>query len=1031
MPQSQSQQDSEPAKALPPDDFCSLLQVLNALKDDMDFLIHGQAEVLKGVEDIRAGKLALPVGTAGTGSPSKSVQLRSSPGFQGQSSVDRDRQGSPAYISNESDDGCEDYVVQPGSNSSPGRPVASGVFAASPSASVSKLARSQTHDRLADGAVPVRGHWWSEDNVQRSQPTSIGGWPSNIKMRKALEASKNTLTREAAREKLAKAKTNKLVHSDDSEASKKKPWLFRIHDPNSRIVTMYDFMSLAAFANDLLVTPYVVAWELTMNETLYTLAFLTAFYWTSGILVKARTGYYHGGELKMDQKDILRHYARTDLLLDVLLVLIDWTALALSPAEGSHSNSSLLRFSKLFRITKVLRLAHVWRLIEKSMQASELLNDSTVQTLAVRLLQVVLSTVLFTHIMSCAWYSIGLNGRSDTEQRWLETFMLLTPGEEEVRYEGVKHYDNGFTYTSSFHWTLAQITLGAMEINPTNSYERSFCVVLLLVGMIFNATIVSLISSQTMAYVQTRREHNSMMDTLSRFLDQNKVDTKLQVRVRRQVLDRLALNRLPLTEEDVAAINVMSVDLKRQLLVRTREKYLLTHALFRTWAQTDSAAMRELCDDEKGPLQFHSFKSQDIVFFAGQDAEGARLAVQGKFRYTAETVGEETMSALVSQGDWICEAALWSHWIHVGRLEADGSSQMMLLKVGNFIRVLQKFELVAYLTREYGRAYHGRITTSGPPFSDYPSDLHVPNTDASDLVSQDVGLELLRRERDAKDGKLAEVSESAYAELLKEVDSEKCSIVQAHNGELQRTVALVAVKITRNFDDRVFVEVGTWNRGDGEVNAGCALPAKKRVRSELPRKAFEQILAVNLQQMQDMLELVPGRATSEVEVKDSAKFGLKTRYLRSILEVCLADEYSFQDVPTMTDPYRTQASVLTGGSRPRRSSLSSLDSMTRNSSLPMSKTRLEEDLAQQDVYLLQSQPRKYRLYAWLLPRTVEFLRSDEGQAECTAWISRLLVPPELTMDRSEELSKGLASFEPLPGISGQIMEEETSEVSEI
>eukprot|EP00971_Amphidinium_carterae_P261948 5195798-Amphidinium_carterae.2 len=76
---------------------------------------------------------------------------------------------------------------------------------------------------------------------------------------------------------------------------------------------------------------------------------------------------------------------------------------------------------------------------------------------------------------------------------------LLPQDNDEV----IQRYGDTFTYSSSFHWTLAQITLGAMEINPTNSYERSFCVVLLLVGMIFNATIVSTLGCLDAAPVVT------------------------------------------------------------------------------------------------------------------------------------------------------------------------------------------------------------------------------------------------------------------------------------------------------------------------------------------------------------------------------------------------------------------------------------------------------------------------------------------------------------------------------------------------
>ena len=69
-------------------------------------------------------------------------------------------------------------------------------------------------------------------------------------------------------------------------------------------------------------------------------------------------------------------------------------------------------------------------------------------------------------------------------------------------------------------------------------------------------------------------------------------------------------------------------------------------------------------------------RPKDDLFHAGALAHEAYSVAQGTLVYTAQwfqvsTSGDikETASE-VCTGCWICEAASWVQWIHVGRLEA-------------------------------------------------------------------------------------------------------------------------------------------------------------------------------------------------------------------------------------------------------------------------------------------------------------------------------------------------------------------------
>eukprot|EP00971_Amphidinium_carterae_P340028 6478177-Amphidinium_carterae.1 len=74
---------------------------------------------------------------------------------------------------------------------------------------------------------------------------------------------------------------------------------------------------------------------------------------------------------------------------------------------------------------------------------------------------------------------------------------------------------------------------------------------------------------------------------LKRFLDQHKVETKLAVRVQRQILDRIRTSETLIFEDDVLALQMLATNLRQQLLYETRLPPLLGHGLFRVWTNDD------------------------------------------------------------------------------------------------------------------------------------------------------------------------------------------------------------------------------------------------------------------------------------------------------------------------------------------------------------------------------------------------------------------------------------------------------------
>merc|ERR1719221_1043581 len=112
-------------------------------------------------------------------------------------------------------------------------------------------------------------------------------------------------------------------------------------------------------------------------------------------------------------------------------------------------------------------------------------------------------------MMCCGWYALGKIDMTDTARHWIDGFVSASPE---------------YVYLAAYHWVLAQITLGSNDVDPTNSYERVFCILLNVFGLLYSSTIVSIVSAQAMEYVTVRRERVDDMSRLSNFLDQHRVD---------------------------------------------------------------------------------------------------------------------------------------------------------------------------------------------------------------------------------------------------------------------------------------------------------------------------------------------------------------------------------------------------------------------------------------------------------------------------------------------------------------------------
>ena len=142
-----------------------------------------------------------------------------------------------------------------------------------------------------------------------------------------------------------------------------------------------------------------------------------------------------------------------------------------------------------------------------------------------------------------------------------------------------------------------------------------------------------MVSSQAMEHVASRKAQSEQIQTLEGFMKQHAVSRAIVLQVRRQVKARLGESKQIWLESDVHALVLISTALREQLVRRTRMPYVMTHSLFRTWADIESAAIEELCADA---VKLQACFAHDVVFKARDLSHDTYFVTAGSLKYSQD-----------------------------------------------------------------------------------------------------------------------------------------------------------------------------------------------------------------------------------------------------------------------------------------------------------------------------------------------------------------------------------------------------------
>jgi len=470
--------------------------------------------------------------------------------------------------------------------------------------------------------------------------------------------------------------------------------------PQSNRRLCWDIAVLLLVFYDIVTVPLQI-FELPDDPFTKATVWITNLFWTIDIGCSLLTGTYVRGMIEMRPRHIAWQYLRTWMLLDISIVVTEWADLATKGQSGTASSISVMRFFRVLRFLRLLRLHKV----EAAVQEFEARVNSNYFILVMGLTKLILCVIILNHLLGCIWYGLGRS----SDDGWAQAASM----------------NNGslpYRYLTSVHWALTQFQ-ASMEINPVTTNERGFAVAVVLIALILFSSFLSSITNLMMQLQSLREEKTHKEQVLRGYLQENRITTQLSVRVKKY-LERQGDVRLR-HEQQVRVLKQLPLQLLMDLHDEARTPYVTVHPFFEELRQEHPRAARHVYHEA---LDERLVQAGEIIFGTG-DACAAMLFVSlGHLKYNHMRRGvikkevsprrrptldswqlgqilKDKTAELVSKGQFMSEAVLWTSWEYCGDLTALEDSRLMVVDGAEFARVLRRYETALVDASIYGRKF--------------------------------------------------------------------------------------------------------------------------------------------------------------------------------------------------------------------------------------------------------------------------------------------------------------------------------------
>mmetsp|Transcript_36845 Transcript_36845/g.84918 ORF Transcript_36845/g.84918 Transcript_36845/m.84918 type:complete len:1099 (+) Transcript_36845:129-3425(+) len=720
------------------------------------------------------------------------------------------------------------------------------------------------------------------------------GWPANLLLREELvlgyEADKFAKLKDLALGSSARRKSTSGTKMEMASGV----WYRVIIHPASKRHICFKLLSIFVIVSQLFYLPYALTWENQVDDIDEAVLILTTAFWSMDLLLHFLIGYNTtDGEVELRPIQVAKHYLTTWFCIDFTCLMSDFFNVV-SEFGALETNTSATRVLHLVKLQRFLRALVMIRMLRVGRELFDFLYSKLSSTLLVmlRTFQVTALILWLVHLVACAWYAIGRWAPADPDARWID---LPLPGLE----QNVKDSTPLYQYMTAYHWSLGQISLGGLDVNPVNTWERVLAIACNFFGLLFGGTLVSILATTMMELRELNHDHEVKLRQLREFLIQHGVNIGIRLRVVRQVNDRIKQKDRILLEREVSALNVLSVTLLRELRYNMFRRSVRGHPLLHVWSSINEETLKHLCGEGTRMVMV---LQDDELFAAGNSSNAAYLLHDGKMMYhqkEADGVVSEDESEEVWCNSWVSEASWWCYWFHVGTAVAMTQMTLLMIPSETVLEAMTRDPAANAVTLEYGVRFHKALVNCS---EDYPiTDVDIQHADFNDsLYTMPTEIHVIcgmaALHHVIGTGGHWKLERRGHLSALQEEIKEGRSLVLLdQDGRLHRRVAITVLQVedrpstNANLTDdekeaqqaktELLTQLAQMNYETMEWRAEVHLPGAKQKSGEFPFECLQRLL---LTRMSGLKEHVSATEFQRTLVSERSKqYGIGTQYVKT------------------------------------------------------------------------------------------------------------------------------------------------------
>ena len=488
------------------------------------------------------------------------------------------------------------------------------------------------------------------------------------------------------------------------------PWML---SPNAVVRSCWDSLACVFVIYECIMIP-LAFFDIGESAFLDVVGWIVRLFWSIDFPLSCFTGYNLPGErIEMRPKKVLPHYAKTWMSLDVSMLCVDWAEVAI----GGVGSLNAARMGKTVKSLRMIRMMRLWRLLNVNRlpdSVKVLIHhyfQSEVSRIVLDICKILLFLVWINHVLACCWYGIA-DSVTPADNSWLRA-----PQFEDQEWS--------YLYVTCFHWSLTQFA-SSTDVFPANVYERTFAVCSLVFCFIFSASIVSSITTSMTRLSIARSKETTKLAALKEYLREHHISSRTALRVQRNAQYALEEQKRHTPEEDIELLGFLSEPLRVELRYEITMPALRKHGFFQVVDQEGPAFARQLCYKA---LSSSMISKADILFVQGADqAHEMFFFTDGKLSYykdsqvgLAKKASSQRMNIVrkkdkisVGLGDWACEGALWTVWVHCGTMRAKSQCTVLKLSAEEFHKITSQFKDAVPAFKEYGRRFLAYLNGKPP-----------------------------------------------------------------------------------------------------------------------------------------------------------------------------------------------------------------------------------------------------------------------------------------------------------------------------